>query len=109
MWSWISSLWRKPSVTLVRSANPVGPLLLPILGFADFPEELEDYREVAILLSQRIDLLAEVSEDTIALDELRDQIKLLQEDRDLILKDAAERHSRYSAATMLACMVDAKG
>lgn len=49
-----------------------------------------------------LDVLAEVANDrTLTIDELRDQIRLVHEQKDELTRNAEVRQSRYSSAAMI--------
>jgi len=66
------------------------------------PEKAEEYQQVAALVCMDIDTLLEISqqpENTVK--DLQDQIALLHEMKEDIIKNPEKRKSRYNAACAL--------
>lgn len=57
----------------------------------------QEYKEIAALLSLGIDLLEEVSKDNMTVDELREQIKMLKEDKEKLIQNPEYRQMKYAA------------
>lgn len=64
--------------------------------------ERQEFKEVAALVCMDIDLLAEIATDnTLTADQLRDQIRLIHENKEAATSKPEQRRSRYVAAAMI--------
>jgi len=62
----------------------------------------QEYREVAAVVCMDVDVLDEVARDTtLTVDELRDQIRLVHEQKQEATSKPEVRKSRYAAAAMI--------